>query len=641
MVSQVELNAIRQDYIVSLEELSFNSRPIITNLTIIAQENIQAAEVITRAIEEHISKCSPSAKLPALYLLDSICKNIGSPYTLLFGRNLYRTFTDAYTLVNDPIRRKMHELFHTWKQPTASGQNLFSSEPIRRIDNYLQKARAAFNDVAARNSPVPVTYSNSSLQRPHVPTPPGQHAIPYSLPDRQSVPLQPTISGNGNGIGGSDYSSYANNNIDSLRYANDLPQPTSRGFVSNVGAPLTSAGLISEISDLIHLTSLKLRENPLDVECQTQHEALSQLNAILLTSSLPQFQLQAIQERLQVLSSELRRGSKRKADDGQIPAVTSPAPKRAWNEPSISSIGSSQQLPQLPQTWMSSKPSISTFHSSSLPSSGVPVIQPDLLTSVAQALAQSQDSQSPTTLPFQQSQFNSQPAVPNVGAVVPDASSLFASLMSAGLISGSSAPAPPKPPSVAMTILNSTANQIILSSNITLSTKFLQQHRSDLSALLYDSLPLQCSTCGRRFADTERDRKIRDAHLDWHFRVNKKLRDDVRGQSRSWYLDQDAWIKHTDVDVVDIEFDGSDGSGFGSGGANGQDGSGQKEDVSNRYILVSTDGAILNAPCPICKEKFKSVWHDKAEDWVWMNAQEGPNSKIYHATCLQDAGGTA
>jgi pre-mRNA cleavage complex 2 protein Pcf11 len=58
MVSATELEAIRQDYITSLDDLTFNSRPIITNLTIIAQENIQAAEVITRAIEEHISKVS-------------------------------------------------------------------------------------------------------------------------------------------------------------------------------------------------------------------------------------------------------------------------------------------------------------------------------------------------------------------------------------------------------------------------------------------------------------------------------------------------------------------------------------------------------------------------------------------------------
>lgn len=54
--NQQELDAIREDYLYSLKELTFNSRPIITNLTIIAQENVNHAQVIAKAIEEHISK---------------------------------------------------------------------------------------------------------------------------------------------------------------------------------------------------------------------------------------------------------------------------------------------------------------------------------------------------------------------------------------------------------------------------------------------------------------------------------------------------------------------------------------------------------------------------------------------------------
>ncbi|ANB11561.1 mRNA 3' end processing factor [Sugiyamaella lignohabitans] len=49
---------IRLDYLDSLQELTFNSRPIITNLTVIAQENIQHAQIIAKAIEEHIHKVS-------------------------------------------------------------------------------------------------------------------------------------------------------------------------------------------------------------------------------------------------------------------------------------------------------------------------------------------------------------------------------------------------------------------------------------------------------------------------------------------------------------------------------------------------------------------------------------------------------
>lgn len=47
---------IAQDYKCSLMDLTFNSKPIINNLTIIAHENMEFAHIITKVIEEHINK---------------------------------------------------------------------------------------------------------------------------------------------------------------------------------------------------------------------------------------------------------------------------------------------------------------------------------------------------------------------------------------------------------------------------------------------------------------------------------------------------------------------------------------------------------------------------------------------------------
>lgn len=60
-----ELEQVQQDYADSLQELTFNSRPLINLLTQIAQENVQAAEVIAKTIETHIAKVSN------FYLLES------------------------------------------------------------------------------------------------------------------------------------------------------------------------------------------------------------------------------------------------------------------------------------------------------------------------------------------------------------------------------------------------------------------------------------------------------------------------------------------------------------------------------------------------------------------------------------------
>ncbi|KAK9347498.1 hypothetical protein V1522DRAFT_401088 [Lipomyces starkeyi] len=609
MVSATELEAIRQDYITSLDDLTFNSRPIITNLTIIAQENIQAAEVITRAIEEHISKCAPSSKLPALYLLDSICKNVGSPYTLLFGRNLYRTFTDAYTLVNDGIRRKMHELFQTWKQPSmTTGQSLFNQEPLRRIENYLMKAQTALIELQQHDHrqrrPSPVAYAQAYHQQ-------------TSTPPQQHVTLASHAAAYTYGQTAPSYTQTTSISEPSYRRQDSDYTPPP------VGQPtVTTGSLLAEISNLIQFTSDKLYDNPTDPDLKTQLSALSQLHSILLASSLPASQLATIKSRLDVLSCELHQTNKRRAE---ADSLESPAPKRAWNVPTAvneSAIPvwiSSQPQPPAPQP--------QTFVPPSLSSVNVPSIQSDLLASVVQVLAQPQFSAAyGTSIPASIAPVNAPPTMT-------DPSALFASLKAAGLLSMD-----------ATTTAGSNGSQKqvcdifskVLSPDIELSNKFLQTSRPDLVGLLYDSLPLQCSTCGRRFADTERDRKIRDAHLDWHFRVNKRLREDTRGQSRSWYLDEESWIKFTDGDDNKENGDPRDSS-FQSG-ANGFTAAKKlREDVSHKYIPAPKDPNVISTPCPICKEKFKSVWNEKAEDWVWMNAVKAENGKIYHATCLQDA----
>jgi pre-mRNA cleavage complex 2 protein Pcf11 len=146
---------LKQDFLASLrDDLTFNSRPVIMNLTQIAGENIGAAPTIAKSLEEHIQRvdpwrrrfdmqASPTLKLPALYLLDSICKNVGSPYPLLFGRNIYKTFMDAYTLVDISLRRKFEELLLTWKEPTSTGNMtpIFPADVTRKIETALLRAK--------------------------------------------------------------------------------------------------------------------------------------------------------------------------------------------------------------------------------------------------------------------------------------------------------------------------------------------------------------------------------------------------------------------------------------------------------------------------------------------------------------------
>ncbi|KAJ8919283.1 hypothetical protein NQ315_003867 [Exocentrus adspersus] len=105
---------IKAEYASSLADLTFNSKPLINVLTMLAEENSQNAKVIVEAIETHLSKVSMDVKLPILYLIDCILKNVGGPYTTLFSQNIVSTFCGVFKAVDEKTRGEMFKLRQTW-----------------------------------------------------------------------------------------------------------------------------------------------------------------------------------------------------------------------------------------------------------------------------------------------------------------------------------------------------------------------------------------------------------------------------------------------------------------------------------------------------------------------------------------------
>ena len=145
---------------------------------------------MTHFTHSFLLQIAPAKKLPAFYVLDSVVKNVGTPYTLFFGRGLYSTFMEAYALVDTNVRRKMEEMLKTWKEPVPGSidtRPVFPVDVTKPIESALFKAKTSAiqaqqehernqRQLFSRNRP-----SSAQPQQPYRNTPTPPNAIRQSF----------------------------------------------------------------------------------------------------------------------------------------------------------------------------------------------------------------------------------------------------------------------------------------------------------------------------------------------------------------------------------------------------------------------------------------------------------------------------
>ncbi|XP_051881877.1 pre-mRNA cleavage complex 2 protein Pcf11 [Pristis pectinata] len=140
-----------KEYQSSLEDLTFNSKPHINNLTILAEENLKYSPEIVKLIEAQISKAPVSEKLPVMYLMDSIVKNVGGSYITLFAQNLGLTFASVFEKVDESTRKSLFKLRSTW-------DDMFQLTKLYALDVKVNKL-----DPAWPIKPLPPNVNSSSI----------------------------------------------------------------------------------------------------------------------------------------------------------------------------------------------------------------------------------------------------------------------------------------------------------------------------------------------------------------------------------------------------------------------------------------------------------------------------------------------
>lgn len=426
--------------------------------------------------------------------------------------------------------------------------------------------------------------------------------------------------------------------------------------------PPDFAKVNADIESLIETMKYKLATNMHDSSLQARLQAMLDLKDAITRKSLSQQEWESIRNRLGLLIQQ------ENSPPYNIPPYTRQAP--ASNQfpqasPSLSQtpLPTSQptthtsyadllaslapQRASPPQARQPSVPPPTTL-SNGIGSFGSPTAEGssnnlakdnDLISSLIKSITPAMNQQQQTSSRSNSTQANS--------AYMPPPTSTAP-------LSNPSAPALPNDLSALLAQLSgSTPAQTTQSAKpsqpvVDLSHESIKIPRLDLiNRRLYRAAPSQCMTCGRRFPRTPEGKVRKARHLDYHFRTNARINQAEaagrQGVCRAWLPGIREWVSAREWDDADetvADKKTSEGEADANADANGAD---KKKKDTTPYVRVPDQGTLDDSVrkgqpmnvCPICQDEFNGVWHDGAQEWVWLDAVKA-GTRIYHASCYAE-----
>lgn len=594
----------------------------------------------------------------------------------------------AFGTVDMNTRKAMEALFVTWKRPVPGMQDqhpVFPAETTYKIDVALSKFRnlqaqqdqqprfggRTFSPAPPGMPPAGQQWRNTATPPQNVPGwgPPQAYPGPYG---GQPPPMDPRRQVRCVYTGGTRLLNLAQQppaqqypapyappaSIPPVPQSPFAPPPSQYGGASEL------TKLLTDIDRLVTQSRQELLPNPWDSALQGKLKALVALQEMLTTQSFGPDQLAAIQAQVAALKPAPPPSAAPHLPPQQVQQYAPPP------QPSTPQFPPPQ--PNFLQSLFSQAPSATPVVTSqpyqpppSVPPAVTRVVSPapqqsaqslgtnNLAALLAGFASRPQPSQAPTPQPPVPTPQLPFPLIPQptqaADAPAPTGGlDLVALLRAQGLLPASTAATSTSTntPLMAATHISTPTLQAALpvrqplaqiKNDVQLTTASIKMPRHQLAtSQLYDALPDQCSTCGRRFPRTETGKQMKTKHMDWHFKV-KDPDAARRGVHRDWYIDERDWIAFREEDNAALESP-SDGTAA-DGRANKGPGSAKKKEPKDRWVRVPDNKALAETPCPVCQEKFSLSWSVEANDFVWMDAMN-VGGRIYHATCYEEVRGS-
>ncbi|KAK2584744.1 hypothetical protein KPH14_007075 [Odynerus spinipes] len=145
-------------------------------LTMLAEDNVEHAPAIVQAVENHLQKVRSDIKLPVLYLIDSIVKNVNGTYLNLFTQNIVNTFCGVFEKVDENTRASMWKLRQTWN-------DVFPAKKLFSLDVRVQSIDPAW----------PITASPTSISSGSIHVNPRFLSMPQQTATSIVQPIVPPV----------------------------------------------------------------------------------------------------------------------------------------------------------------------------------------------------------------------------------------------------------------------------------------------------------------------------------------------------------------------------------------------------------------------------------------------------------------